>query len=131
MIQAFAPASPPRRSASVTRSGEKANSPTVPLSVIHQVAIDVQRLRNVRRARTILRHRGPHALSRAAKALQSLPRAPINASTMAALRALHPQAVSPMGPLPAHHAAQLISVEKVLDRCLVTSTRAPTSFAGK
>ena len=97
---------------------EKANSPTVPLSVIRQVAIDVQRLRNVRRARTILRHRGPHALSRAAKALQSLPRAPINATTLAALRALHPQAVSPMGSLPAHHAAQLISVEKVLDRAV-------------
>ena len=95
---------------------EEKVTPIVPL--IRQAMIDVQRLRNVRRARTILRHRGPHALSRAAKALQSLPRAPINASTLAALRALHPQAPSPMGSLPAHHAAQLTSVEKVLGRAV-------------
>jgi hypothetical protein len=77
-----------------------------------------QRVRNVRRSRTILRHRGSHALSRAGKALHSLPRAPINATTLTTLRALHPQASAPMGALPAHHAAELISVEKVLGRAV-------------
>jgi len=96
-----------------------AEAPAIPQADTGKVVVDErQRALNVRRARTILRHRGPNALSRAAKALQSLPRAPINASTLAALRALHPQAVEPMGSLPAHHAAEMISVERVLGRAV-------------
>ena len=100
----------------------EASSATIAASNAHsttRIVIDErQRTLNVRRARTILRHRGPRALTRAAKALQSLPRAPINEATLAELRRLHPAARQLMGGLPLDLTADLISLEKVLGRAV-------------
>jgi hypothetical protein len=71
----------------------------------------------VRRAKTILSQRGPHALQRAAKALRSGQLAPCNRSTFRQLEALHPQGQN-IGPLPANRAAEIASLESVLPRVI-------------
>ena len=72
----------------------------------------------LRRVNKIMQSGGRNSLSRAFKVIGSRPRAPINEQTMTKLRALHPQAKSPMGSLPIHQAAELVTIEKVLDRAV-------------
>jgi len=67
----------------------------------------------VRRAVRIIRTGGPHALSRAAKALAQTGLAPMTATTRRKLRELHPQAKTMLPPLPAHRAPGVLTLEQL------------------
>lgn len=71
----------------------------------------------VLRAKTILNQGGPRALQRAAKALRSGQLAECNQRTFRQLNALHPRG-GQIGRLPAHRAAEIGSLEKVLPRVI-------------
>ena len=95
-----------------------ASPPTLPEPATAPSDSDAERLtRAVRRARRIVRTGGPHALSRAAKALALTAMAPMTAATRHKLRELHPQAKSALPPLPPHRAPGVLALDQ-LDKVL-------------